>query len=74
MPYIMADEQGGDTSGQCANNIPVNAAKIDGIVQFLADLFKPLPFACQSLLGLIPFGHGTEQILLNAFGNVVRIN
>ena len=70
----MTDQQGDDTGGQRANYIPMDAAKIDGIVQFLADFFKPLPFACQSILGLIPFGHGTLQIFLNAFGNVIGVN
>ena len=59
MPNIVADEQGDDTGRQRANNIPVNAAKIDGIVQFSADFFKSLPFPCQSVLGLIPFGSGS---------------
>ena len=74
MPYIMTDQQGGDTGGQRANNIAVDAAKIDGIVQFLADLFKPLPFACQSLLRLIPIqnrrrsGQNFHQIAQRVIG------
>ena len=74
MPNIVADQQGDDTSRQRANNIPVNAAKIDGIVQFSANSFKSQPFAFQSVLGFVPFGNGTLQIVLNAFGNVIRVN
>ena len=59
MPNIVADEQGDDTGRQCAQNIPVDAAKIDGIILFLADFFKPLSFPRQSVLRLVPFGHGT---------------
>ena len=43
-------------------------------IQFLADFFKSLSFPFQSVLGLIPFGHGTLQIFLNAFGNVIGIH
>ena len=74
MPYIMADQQDDDTGCQRANNIPVNAAKIDGLVQFSADFFKLLSFPFQSVLGLIPFGSGGLQVFLNVFGNVIRIN
>jgi len=74
MPNIVADQQGDDTGRQRANNIPVNAAKIDGLVQFSADFFKSLSFPFQSVLGLIPFGSGGLQVFLNAFGNVIRIN
>ena len=74
MPNIVADQQGDDTGCQRANNIPVNAAKIDGFVQFPANLFKPLPFPFQSVFGLIPFGNGSLQVFLDAFGNVVRIH
>jgi phage terminase large subunit GpA-like protein len=42
MPNIVADQQGGDTGRQRANNIPVNAAKVNGIVQFSTDFFKSL--------------------------------
>src|ERR1035438_1931097 len=63
MPNIVADQQTDDTGCQRASNIPVNAAKIDGIVQFSADLFKSLPFPFQSVLGLIPFGSGGLQRL-----------
>ena len=74
MPNIVAYQQGGDTGRQRANNIPVNAAKVNGIVQFSADLFKSLPFPFLIVLGLIPFGSGSLQIFLNAFRNVIRIN
>ena len=74
MPNIVADQQGGDTGSQRAHNIPVDATKIDGLVQFSADLFKSLPFPFQIVFGLIPFGSGSLQIFLNAFGNVIRIN
>ena len=74
MPNIVADQQGGDTGRQRANNIPVNAAKVNGIVQFSTDFFKSLSFPFQSVLGLIPFGNGGLQVFLDAFGNVIRIN
>ena len=70
----MADQQGDDTGCQRANDIPVNAAKIDGLVQFSADFFKSLPFPCQSVFRFIPFAHGSLQVFLNAFGSVIRIN
>ena len=69
MPNIVTNQQGDDTGCQRANNIPVDAAKIDGLVQFAADFFKSLPFPFQSVLGLIPFGSGGLQVLLNALGN-----
>ena len=59
MPNIVSDQQGGDTGRQRANNIPVNAAKVNGIVQFSTDFFKSLSFPFQSVLGLIPLGSGT---------------
>jgi len=74
MPNIVADQQGDDTGRQRAHNIPVDATKIDGLVQFSADFFKSLSFPFQSVLGLIPFGSGGLQVFLNAFGNVIRIN
>lgn len=74
MPNIVADQQGDDTGRHRANNIPVNAAKIDGIVQFLADFFKSLPFLCQSVLGLIPFGSGGLEVFLDVFGNFSDLN
>ena len=57
---MVAHQQGDDTSRQRANNMPVNAAKIDGLIQFTADFFKSLPFPFQSVLGLIPFGSRWE--------------
>jgi hypothetical protein len=74
MPYIVANQQGADAGCQRANNIPVNAAKIDGIVQFLADFFKSLPFPPQIVFGLIPFGSRGLKIFLNAFGKVIGIH
>ena len=70
----MADQQGDGTGRQRANDIPMDAAKIDGIVQFLADFLKSLPFAFQNVLGLIPFGSSGLQVFLNAFGNVIGFN
>ncbi len=74
MPNIVADQQGDDTGRQRAHNLPVDASKIDGLVQFSADFFKSLSFPFQSVLGFIPFGSGSLQVLLNAFGNVICIN
>ena len=74
MPNIVANQQGETTGRQRAQNIPVDTTKIDGLVQFSADLFKSLAFPFQSVLGLIPFGSGILQIFLNAFGNVICIH
>ena len=74
MPNIVADQQGDDTGRQRANNIPVNAAKIDGLVQFSADFFKSLSFTFQIVFGLAPFRSGGLKVFLNAFGNVIGIH
>jgi len=74
MPNIVANQQGETTGRQRAQKIPVDTTKIDGLVQFSADFFKSLAFPFQSVLGLIPFGSGGLQVLLNALGNVIRIN
>jgi hypothetical protein len=74
MPDIVADNQSDDIGCQRAQNIPEDAAKIDGILQFLADFSKSLPFLFQSVLRLIPFSSGGLQVFLNAFGRVIGIN
>ena len=69
----MAGQQCDNTGCQCANDIPVYAAQIDGLLQLSADFFKSLSFPFQASSGRIPFGHGGLQVLLNAFGSVIRV-